>query len=74
VIYDIIRPKVTKDDIFYYVYGLLLSEDYRTTFSADLKKMLPMLPLVDKKEDFWAFSKVGRDLAELHLNYETVKP
>jgi predicted helicase len=67
-------PKVTKDDIFYYVYGLLHSEDYRTTFSADLKKMLPRLPLVDKKEDFWAFSKAGRDLAELHLNYEIIKP
>jgi predicted helicase len=68
------NPKVTKDDIFYYVYGLLHSEDYRTTFSADLKKMLPRLPLVDNANDFWAFSKAGRDLAELHLNYETVKP
>jgi predicted helicase len=66
--------KVTKDDIFYYVYGLLHSEDYRKTFSADLKKMLPRLPLVEKAADFWAFSKAGRDLAELHLNYETVKP
>ena len=23
--------------------------------------------------DFWAFSKAGRDLAELHLNYETAE-
>ncbi|MDR0620499.1 MAG: N-6 DNA methylase, partial [Deltaproteobacteria bacterium] len=67
-------PKVTKEDIFYYVYGLLHSEDYRVTFSADLKKMMPRLPLVDKAEDFWAFSKAGRDLADLHLNYESVKP
>jgi predicted helicase len=66
--------KVTKDDIFYYVYGLLHSEDYRTTFSADLKKMLPRIPLVDKAEDFLAFSKAGRDLADIHLSYETVKP
>jgi predicted helicase len=56
------------------VYGFLHSGDYRTTFSADLKKMLPRLPLVDKAEDFWAFSKAGRALADLHLNYETVKP
>lgn len=66
--------KVTKEDIFYYVYGFLHSSEYRNTFEADLKKMLPRLPLVNKPEDFWAFSKAGRELAELHLNYETVEP
>ena len=65
---------ISKDDIFYYVYGLLHSEDYRAAFSADLKKMLPRLPLVADSNDFQAFSQAGRDLAELHLNYETVKP
>ena len=64
-------PKVSKEDIFYYVYGLLHSPDYRRTFAADLKKMLPRLPLVEKPVDFWAFSKAGCALAELHLNYET---
>lgn len=64
-------PKVTKEDIFYYVYGLLHSPDYRRTFAADLKKMLPRLPLMEKPADFWSFSKAGRALAELHLNYET---
>lgn len=66
--------KVTKEDIFYYVYGILHSPEYRTTFEADLKKMLPRLPLVDTPDMFMAFSKAGRDLAELHLNYETVQP
>lgn len=64
-------PKVTKEDIFYYVYGLLHSPDYRKTFAADLKKMLPRLPLVEKPVDFWSFSKAGRALADLHLKYET---
>ncbi len=67
-------PKVSKEDIFYYVYGLLHSPDYRRTFAADLKKMLPRLPLVEKPADFWAFSKAGRALAELHLKYETQPP
>ena len=67
-------PKVSKEDIFYYVYGLLHSPGYRRTFAADLKKMLPRLPLVEKPADFWAFSKAGRALAELHLNYETQPP
>jgi predicted helicase len=63
---------ITKEDIFYYVYGFLHSPDYRDTFSNDLKKILPRLPLVDDVRDFWSFSKSGRELAELHLNYEQV--
>jgi predicted helicase len=65
---------VTKEDIFYYVYGLLHNHEYRETFANDLKKMLPRLPLVENIKDFWVFSKAGRQLAELHLNYETVAP
>jgi predicted helicase len=63
---------ITKEDIFYYVYGLLHSPDYRREFSNDLKKMLPRLPLVSSTDDFWSFSKAGRQLAELHINYEDV--
>lgn len=48
------------------------SKDYREQFAADLKKMLPRIPLVDVPNDFWAFSKAGRELAELHLNCESV--
>ena len=65
--------KVTKEDIFYYVYGLLHSPIYRNKFAADLKKMLPRIPLVEEPKKFRAFSSAGRDLAELHINYETVK-
>jgi predicted helicase len=68
------KPQITKEDVFYYVYGILHSPDYRTTFASDLKKSLPRLPLVESKEDFWAFSKAGRELAALHLNYETIEP
>jgi len=62
--------KVTREDIFYYVYGMLHSPSYRKTYANDLKKMLPRLPLVEDAKDFWAFSKAGRNLADLHLNYE----
>lgn len=61
---------VTKEDIFYYVYGLLHSPTYRETFANDLKKMLPRLPLLEDVRDFWKFSKAGRQLADLHINYE----
>ena len=63
--------QVTKDDIFFYVYGLLHSREYRAEFEADLKKMLPRIP---KVKAFKEFVKAGRALSELHLNYETVEP
>ena len=65
---------IAKEDIFYYVYGLLHSPEYRATFAADLKKSLPRLPLVENVDDFWAFSRAGRELAHLHLNYEIIEP
>ena len=66
--------QITKEDIFYYTYGLLHSEEYRTRYADNLTKELPRIPCVKKAEDFWAFSKAGRDLAHWHLNYETVAP
>ena len=64
--------QVTKDDIFYFAYGLMHSVDYKVRFSADLGKMLPRLPKLSEKADFGTFSSAGRELAALHLNYETV--
>lgn len=61
----------TKDDIFFYVYGLLHSPEYRETYAADLKKSLPRVPLV---EDATPFVEAGKSLMELHLGYETVTP
>ncbi len=65
---------ITKEHIFYYVYGILHSQDYRDRFNADLKKALPRLPIVDKVETFMEFALKGRKLADLHLNYETMPP
>nr|WP_315545579.1 type ISP restriction/modification enzyme [Actinomyces oris] len=67
-------PEMTKDDVFYYVYALLHSPEYRTRYGADLKKSLPHIPLVASREDFVAFTTAGRGLADLHLDYESVKP
>ncbi|RZU31338.1 DEAD/DEAH box helicase [Blastococcus saxobsidens] len=62
---------LSKDDIFDYVYGLLHSPEYRESYAADLKKMLPRIPFA---ADFRAFASAGKQLAEVHLDYETVKP
>lgn len=68
------NENVSKEDIFYYVYGLLHSNEYRTRFFDNLTKELPRIPCVKTAEDFWAFSKAGRDLADLHICYEGVDP
>ena len=64
--------KITKEDLFYYVYGILHSPDYRERYADNLGKELPRIPRVRKAEDFWAFSRAGRTLGDLHVGYERV--
>lgn len=68
------KEKITKEDIFYYVYGLLHSPTYRERYADNLTKELPRIPRLKDPKDFWAFSKAGRALADLHIGYEKVKP
>ena len=67
------KETISKEDLFYYVYGILHSPDYRERYAANLNKELPRIPRVKKAENFWAFSKAGRELANLHINYESVE-
>jgi predicted helicase len=67
-------PRMSKSQIFHYVYGILHAQNYRETFSIDLKKSLPRIPLVPKARDFLACVEAGKALAKLHLGYETVNP
>ncbi len=62
---------ITKEDIFWYVYGILHSPEYKDRFASDLKKMVPRIPYA---ADFRAFSNAGRELGQWHLSYETVEP
>ena len=61
---------VSKEDIFYYVYGFLHLPLYRERFANELRKSLPKLILVSRSEDFWLLCDAGRALADLHLHYE----
>lgn len=66
--------KVDVDAIFYYIYGVLHSPEYRSTYANNLQKELARIPRVATYEEFAAFEKAGRALAQLHVNYEAVKP
>lgn len=65
---------VSKDDVFFYVYGVLHSPQYRTRYAADLKRMLPRIPLSGSRADFESFTTAGRELSDLHISYEEVEP
>ena len=66
------EPNISKEDLFYYIYGLLHSEEYKTKYADNLSKELPRIPRVKQLADFWAFSQAGRNLAHWHLDYESV--
>lgn len=64
----------TKEDVFYYIYGLLHAPDYRDRFKNNLAKSLPRVPAVKEFIDFEAFAEAGRALGNLHSNFELVDP
>jgi predicted helicase len=68
------RGEISKWDIFYYVYGLLHSPEYRERYAASLKRDLPRIPFAPTVEDFRAFAAAGQSLAKLHLEYESLTP
>jgi predicted helicase len=65
---------ITREHIFHYVYAVLHHPDYRERYTENLKRELPRIPLTGSAEDFHAFAKAGRKLADLHVGYESVKP
>jgi predicted helicase len=65
------KKKITKWDIFYYVYAILHHPGYRERYAENLKRELPRIPLAP---DFAAFAKAGSELARLHLDYEKLEP
>lgn len=68
------EQEITKEDLFYYIYGLLHSPEYRERFANNLAKQLPRIPAVKSFDDFKAFRDAGRALGDLHANFETAAP
>lgn len=65
------NKSVTKEDIFYYIYGVFHSPTYKANYRSNLSKEFPRIPFLS---DFESYSKIGRQLAFLHLNYESLEP
>ena len=63
--------RITKEDIFWYIYGIFHSPEYKDRFASDLRKMTPRIPIAS---NFRAFGTAGRELGQWHLNYEKVEP
>jgi very-short-patch-repair endonuclease len=66
-----VKRRITKEDIFHYVYAVLHNPAYRKKYELDLKRELPRVPFYD---DFWKWAAWGKCLMDLHLNYESAKP
>ncbi|MEZ2190091.1 DEAD/DEAH box helicase [Corynebacterium sp. CCM 9204] len=71
---DALGGDISKDDIFYFVYGQLHDPNYREAYAADLKKMLPHVETPSSRERFDQLTEAGRKLMDLHVNYEDVDP
>lgn len=65
------KMEVSAEDAFYYIYGLLHSVEYRDKYKNNLKKGFPRIPILKNKK---AFIEIGKQLADIHLNYESIKP
>ncbi|MCB9033227.1 MAG: DNA methyltransferase [Chitinophagales bacterium] len=63
------KKGITKESIFHYVYGVLHSPAYRKKYELNLKRAFPRIPLYS---NFQQWSNWGKQLMELHLNYETI--
>ncbi|GAA7618243.1 hypothetical protein JP0114_07960 [Helicobacter pylori] len=59
---------ISEEEIFYYIYAILHHKGYLEKYKNSLAKEAPRIGL---SEDFKEFSILGKELAKLHLNYES---
>lgn len=62
---------MNKEELFYYIYAVLHSPEYKKNYKNDLSKEIPRIPKLKYKEKY---INIGTNLAYLHLNYEDIEP
>ena len=68
---DCVERDITAEDIFHYTYAVLYDPCYRKRYALNLKREFPHIPF---HADFAKWAVWGKQLMDLHLNYETVEP
>ncbi|GAA8155348.1 DEAD/DEAH box helicase family protein [Helicobacter pylori] len=59
---------IVEEEIFYYIYAIFHHKGYLEKYKNSLTKEVPRIAL---SEDFKELSILGKELGELHLNYES---
>ena len=62
---------IKKIDIFHYTYAVLHNPIYQQKYEQNLKRDFPRIPFYD---NFQQWVTWGKQLMELHINYETINP
>ncbi len=62
------------EDVFYYVYGIFHSPEYRTRYHNNLFREVARIPVVDQPDTFIALARIGRQLGNLHCRFENIDP
>ncbi|MXZ90616.1 MAG: N-6 DNA methylase [Chloroflexi bacterium] len=62
---------ITAEDVFAYTYAVLHDPVYRHDYQVDLLREFPRLPLY---HDFDAWAKMGQQLLDLHIGFESAEP
>ena len=66
--------KISPEQIFYYVYGMLHSNKVRNKFAEFLRYDFPRIFFTEYFDDFTAISEIGKELADLHLMKTKLEP
>ena len=66
----IMNDEISKQDIFHYVYAVLHDPNYRAKYELNLKRDFPRIPFY---KDFRRWAQMGKDLMNLHINYEQIE-
>ena len=64
---NVFKKEITPEEIFYYIYAVLYSNTYRTKYAEFLKIDFPRVPFTKNYNLFIQLSKLGKQLADLHL-------
>jgi predicted helicase len=67
------NQKISDENFFYYIYGILNSPDYLARFGQNIFYELPRIPILKNYDNFLDHSKIGQKLLNLHINYEQAK-